>query len=68
TGAPITAQMTAGKIDIGSMGDFPLLINAARGEWEGRAAGQAVAAAGCGVASTTAGAAGSSSGEPEAVA
>lgn len=23
TGAPITAQMTAGKIDIGSMGDFP---------------------------------------------
>ncbi len=32
TGAPITAQMTAGKIDIGSMGDFPLLINAARGK------------------------------------
>ncbi|QGV77126.1 ABC transporter substrate-binding protein [Streptomyces ficellus] len=32
TGAPITAQMTADKIDIGSMGDFPLLINAARGE------------------------------------
>ncbi|MEV5726302.1 ABC transporter substrate-binding protein [Streptomyces pharetrae] len=31
TGAPITAQMTAGKIDIGSMGDFPLLLNAARG-------------------------------------
>ena len=31
TGAPITAQMTAGKIDIGSMGDYPLLINAARG-------------------------------------
>lgn len=31
TGAPITAQMVAGKIDIGSMGDFPLLINAARG-------------------------------------
>ncbi|MGW1889280.1 ABC transporter substrate-binding protein [Streptomyces sp. NPDC002004] len=31
TGAPITAQMTAGKVDIGSMGDFPLLINAARG-------------------------------------
>ncbi|WP_328927098.1 ABC transporter substrate-binding protein [Streptomyces sp. NBC_00190] len=31
TGAPITAQMTAGKIDIGSMGDFPLLINAVRG-------------------------------------
>ncbi|MET8686821.1 ABC transporter substrate-binding protein [Streptomyces sp. NPDC004732] len=32
TGAPITAQMTTGKIDIGSMGDFPLLINAARGK------------------------------------
>ncbi|MFI0899115.1 ABC transporter substrate-binding protein [Streptomyces sp. NPDC020983] len=32
TGAPITAQMVAGKIDIGSMGDFPLLINAARGQ------------------------------------
>ncbi|WP_406271987.1 ABC transporter substrate-binding protein [Streptomyces sp. NBC_00191] len=32
TGAPITAQMTAGKVDIGSMGDFPLLINAARGK------------------------------------
>ncbi|MFD9306986.1 ABC transporter substrate-binding protein [Streptomyces sp. NPDC060048] len=32
TGAPITAQMAAGKIDIGSMGDFPLLINAARGK------------------------------------
>lgn len=31
TGAPITAQMMAGKIDIGSMGDYPLLINAARG-------------------------------------
>ncbi|MGC0327481.1 NitT/TauT family transport system substrate-binding protein [Streptomyces sp. SAI-170] len=36
TGAPITAQMTAGKIDIGSMGDFPLLINAARGEQLGK--------------------------------
>ncbi|MFB7418937.1 ABC transporter substrate-binding protein [Streptomyces sp. NPDC056121] len=36
TGAPITAQMTAGKIDIGSMGDFPLLINAARGKQLGQ--------------------------------
>ncbi|MYR61662.1 ABC transporter substrate-binding protein [Streptomyces sp. SID625] len=36
TGAPITAQMTAGKTDIGSMGDFPLLINAARGRQLGR--------------------------------
>lgn len=31
TGAPITAQMVAGKVDIGSMGDFPLLINSGRG-------------------------------------
>lgn len=31
TGAPITAQMVAGKVDVGSMGDYPLLINAARG-------------------------------------
>ncbi|MEU8822072.1 ABC transporter substrate-binding protein [Streptomyces sp. NPDC048636] len=32
TGAPITAQMVAGKVDIGSMGDFPLLINSGRGQ------------------------------------
>ncbi|UGQ13335.1 ABC transporter substrate-binding protein [Yinghuangia sp. ASG 101] len=30
TGAPITTQMVAGKIDIGSMGDYPLLINGSR--------------------------------------
>lgn len=30
TGAPITAQMLAGKIDIGSMGDYPNLINGSR--------------------------------------
>ncbi|MEU1332920.1 ABC transporter substrate-binding protein [Streptomyces sp. NPDC005865] len=36
TGAPITAQMTTGKIDIGSMGDYPLLINAARGKQLGQ--------------------------------
>jgi NitT/TauT family transport system substrate-binding protein len=30
TGAPITAQMLAGKIDIGSMGDYPLIINGSR--------------------------------------
>lgn len=30
TGAPITAQMMAEKIDIGSMGDYPLLINGSR--------------------------------------
>src|ERR1700735_2230441 len=27
TGAPITAQMLAEKIDVGSMGDYPMLIN-----------------------------------------
>jgi NitT/TauT family transport system substrate-binding protein len=31
TGAPITAQMMAGKIDIGSMGDYPMLINLSSG-------------------------------------
>ncbi|HEX8865109.1 MAG TPA: ABC transporter substrate-binding protein [Lentzea sp.] len=35
TGAPITAQMIAGKIDIGSMGDFPLLINGSRTQKQG---------------------------------
>ena len=32
TGAPITAQMVAGKIDIGSMGDYPMLINGSRSQ------------------------------------
>jgi ABC-type nitrate/sulfonate/bicarbonate transport system substrate-binding protein len=32
TGAPITAQMLAGNIDIGSMGDYPLLINGSRAQ------------------------------------
>lgn len=30
TGAPITAQMLAEKIDIGSMGDYPMLVNGIR--------------------------------------
>ncbi|MFW0789140.1 ABC transporter substrate-binding protein [Gordonia sp. CPCC 205333] len=30
TGAPITTGMIAGKVDIGSMGDYPLLINGSR--------------------------------------
>ncbi len=38
TGAPITAQMLAGKIDIGSMGDYPLLINGARAQQAGPSA------------------------------
>ncbi|NMO04444.1 ABC transporter substrate-binding protein [Gordonia sp. TBRC 11910] len=32
TGAPITTGMIAGKIDIGSMGDYPLLINGSRAD------------------------------------
>ncbi|WP_018654884.1 ABC transporter substrate-binding protein [Actinomadura flavalba] len=39
TGAPITAQMLAGKIDIGSMGDYPLLINGSRAQAAGGDAG-----------------------------
>ncbi|WP_187438018.1 ABC transporter substrate-binding protein [Actinomadura decatromicini] len=35
TGAPITAQMLAGKIEIGSMGDYPLLINGSRAQAQG---------------------------------
>jgi NitT/TauT family transport system substrate-binding protein len=35
TGAQITAQMLAAKIDIGSMGDYPLLINGSRGQTGG---------------------------------
>ncbi|BAJ29125.1 MULTISPECIES: ABC transporter substrate-binding protein [Kitasatospora] len=34
-GAPITAQMLADKIDIGSMGDYPLLINGSRAQAAG---------------------------------
>lgn len=34
-GAPITAQMLADKIDIGSMGDYPLLINGSRAQEAG---------------------------------
>jgi NitT/TauT family transport system substrate-binding protein len=30
TGAPITGEMVSGKIDIGSMGDYPMLINGSR--------------------------------------
>ncbi|WP_433621637.1 ABC transporter substrate-binding protein [Nocardia sp. CA-120079] len=37
TGAPITAQMLAEKIDIGSMGDYPLLINGSRTQSNERA-------------------------------
>lgn len=30
SGAPLTAQMIAGKVDIGSMGDYPLLVNGSK--------------------------------------
>ncbi|MFJ5233104.1 ABC transporter substrate-binding protein [Kitasatospora sp. NPDC088391] len=35
SGAPITAQMLADKVDIGSMGDYPLLINGSRSQAAG---------------------------------
>lgn len=37
TGAPITAQMVAEKIDIGSMGDYPMLINGSKTQANDRA-------------------------------
>ena len=37
TGAPITAHMLAEKIDIGSMGDYPLLINGSKTQTNPRA-------------------------------
>ncbi|MET9615971.1 ABC transporter substrate-binding protein [Kitasatospora indigofera] len=37
SGAPITAQMLADKTDIGSMGDYPLLINGSRAQEAGGA-------------------------------
>jgi NitT/TauT family transport system substrate-binding protein len=30
SGSPLTAQMIAGKVDIGSMGDYPILVNGAK--------------------------------------
>ncbi|MUL74967.1 ABC transporter substrate-binding protein [Mycolicibacterium sp. CBMA 226] len=46
TGAPITAQMVAEKIDIGSMGDYPLLINGSKTQSNERAKTELVAATG----------------------
>lgn len=46
TGAPITAQMVAEKIDIGSMGDYPLLINGSRTQADPRAATELVSVTG----------------------
>ncbi|OBI48079.1 ABC transporter substrate-binding protein [Mycobacterium kyorinense] len=46
TGAPITAQMVAEKIDIGSMGDYPMLINGSRTQANDRARTQIVSVTG----------------------
>ncbi|OBA42716.1 ABC transporter substrate-binding protein [Nocardia sp. 852002-20019_SCH5090214] len=46
TGAPITAQMIAEKIDIGSMGDYPLLINGSRTSASERSATELVSITG----------------------
>ncbi|MBC2643953.1 MULTISPECIES: ABC transporter substrate-binding protein [unclassified Rhodococcus (in: high G+C Gram-positive bacteria)] len=46
TGAPITAQMVAEKIDIGSMGDYPMLINGSRTQANPRSKTQIVSVTG----------------------
>lgn len=46
TGAPITAQMVAEKIDIGSMGDYPMLINGSTTQSNERAATEIVSVTG----------------------
>ena len=46
TGAPITAQMVAEKIDIGSMGDYPMLINGSKTEANERARTEIVSVTG----------------------
>ncbi|MDR3663006.1 MAG: ABC transporter substrate-binding protein [Mycobacterium sp.] len=46
TGAPITAQMVAEKIDIGSMGDYPMLINGSKTQINDRARTELVSATG----------------------
>ncbi|MEB3068555.1 ABC transporter substrate-binding protein [[Mycobacterium] vasticus] len=46
TGAPITAQMLAEKIDIGSMGDYPMLVNGVRTQANPQAKTEIVAVTG----------------------
>ncbi len=46
TGAPITAQMVAQKIDIGSMGDYPMLINGSKTQANERASTEIVSVTG----------------------
>src|SRR5258705_12747756 len=46
TGAPITAQMVAEKIDIGSMGEYPMLINGSKTQANERARTQIVSVTG----------------------
>jgi NitT/TauT family transport system substrate-binding protein len=45
-GAPITAQMLAEKVDIGSMGDYPMLINGSKTQANPRAATEIVSVTG----------------------
>ncbi|OBH19163.1 ABC transporter substrate-binding protein [Mycolicibacter sinensis] len=46
TGAPITAQMLAEKIDIGSMGDYPMLVNGVRTQTNAQARTEIVSVTG----------------------
>lgn len=46
TGAPITGQMLAEKIDIGSMGDYPMLINGSKTQANERARTEIVSVTG----------------------
>lgn len=46
TGAPITAQMVAEKIDIGSMGDYPMVINGSKTQANERARTEIVSVTG----------------------
>lgn len=46
TGAPITAQMVAEKTDIGSMGDYPMLINGSKTQANERARTEMVSVTG----------------------
>lgn len=46
SGPPITAQMLAGKVDIGSMGDYPLLVNGSKTKGEANAQSELLAITG----------------------
>ncbi|WP_329311054.1 ABC transporter substrate-binding protein [Streptomyces sp. NBC_01262] len=46
SGPPLTAQMIAGKVDIGSMGDYPVLVNGSKTAQYADAASELVAVTG----------------------